>query len=248
MNNLVSIITPSYKSEKYISETIESVLKQTYKNWEMIIVDDCSPDNSNNVIESFIKLDTRIKLIRLDTNSGPAIARNKAIEEAQGRYIAFLDADDVWKKDKLTKQLDFMQKKDCALTYTAYEIMNETGELLHKKISTPLKVTYTDLLKSNHIGCLTAMYDTAKIGKIFMPLIQKRQDYGLWLKILRQTGVSYGIGEPLAIYRIMPTSVSSNKLDLLRYHYKLFREFENIGRLKTIYYLFWHVVTKLLYR
>ncbi len=248
MIELVSIITPSYKSAKFISQTIESVLTQTYQNWEMIIVDDVSSDNSNETIEKYIKKDSRIKLLKLEKNSGPAVARNKAIEEAKGRYIAFLDADDLWKPEKLEKQIIFMQKKDCALSYSAYETMNEEGVKLNNVINPSLKVSYADLLKSNHIGCLTAIYDTKKVGKIYMPLIKKRQDYGLWLRILKKSDFAYGIGESLATYRIMSNSVSSNKILLLKYHYILFREFENIGTLKTIYYLCWNVVTKLIYR
>lgn len=246
--DLVSIITPSYKSEKFISETIESVLAQTYTNWEMIIVDDVSPDNSNTVIEKYSKNDHRIKLIKLEQNSGPAIARNRAIQEAKGRYIAFLDADDLWKPEKLEKQLRFMQEKDCALSYSSYETMTEQGSPFNKFILPPLKISYKDLLKSNNIGCLTAVYDTKKVGKVFMPLINKRQDYGLWLKILRQVDFAYGIDESLAVYRIMSNSVSSNKLKLLKYHYKLFTECENISSISALYYLMWNILTKFIYR
>lgn len=248
MNNLVSVITPSYKSERFISQTIESVLDQTYTKWEMIIVDDLSPDNSNEIVEKYCKKDSRIKLIKLNKNSGPAVARNRAIEESNGRYISFLDADDLWKSEKLEKQIKFMQDKDCSLSYSAYETMSEEGVFDNNIINPPLKLSYKDLLKSNHIGCLTAIYDTQKVDKIFMPLIDKRQDYGLWLKILRKTDFAYGIGESLAAYRLMSNSVSSNKLKLLKYHYKLFTEFEKIGKIKTFYYLFWHIITKFLYR
>ena len=247
-NNLVSIITPSYKSEKFISQTIDSVLSQTYENWEMLIVDDVSPDNSNKIIEEYAKKDNRIKLIKLENNSGPAVARNRAIEEANGRYIAFLDADDLWTPEKLEKQLTFMKEKDCALTYSSYETMSEDGEVLSRVVNPPAKLSYKDLLKSNHIGCLTAVYDTNKIGKVYVPLINKRQDYGLWLRILRKIDYAYGINEPLARYRIMSNSVSSNKLSLLKYHYKLFTEFEQIGKIRALYYLCWHILTKLLYR
>ncbi|KAB7889784.1 glycosyltransferase family 2 protein [Poseidonibacter ostreae] len=247
-NELVSIITPSYKSERFISQTIESVLSQTYQNWEMIIVDDVSPDNSNEIIEEYTKKDSRIKLIKLEKNSGPAVARNRAIEEAKGRYISFLDADDLWKPDKLEKQIKFMREKDCALSYSAYETMSEEGKLQNKFINPPLKLSYNDLLKSNYIGCLTAIYDTHKVGKVYMPLIKKRQDYGLWLRILKKTDFAYATAEPLAVYRIMSDSVSSNKFKLLKYHYKLFTEFENISSIRALYYLGWNILTKLIYR
>ncbi|MBS9782785.1 MAG: glycosyltransferase family 2 protein [Arcobacter sp.] len=245
---LVSIITPSYNSERFISQTIESVLTQTYRDWEMLIVDDVSPDKSNDIIEKYIQKDSRIKLIKLEKNSGPAVARNRAIKEAKGRYIAFLDADDLWKPKKLEKQLNFMKERDCALVYCSYETMSEEGVLLDRFIKPPLKISYKDLLKSNYIGCLTAIYDTKKIGKVFMPIINKRQDYGLWLKILRKIDFAYGMGESLAIYRIMSKSVSSNKFKLLKYHYILFTKFENMNFMKAIYYLVCNILTKLIYR
>ena len=246
MNELVSIITPSYNSAKFISQTIESVLAQTYQNWEMIIVDDCSPDNSNEIIVRYKKKDARIKLIKLAKNSGPAVARNRAIKEAKGRYIAFLDADDLWKPEKLEKQLAFMNDHDCALSFSAYEIISEEGQNLEKRVRPPTKLSYRDMLKSNYIGCLTAMYDTRKVGKVYMPLINKRQDYGLWLKLLKKTDFAYGINEPLAIYRVLTNSVSSNKIKLLKYNYLLFREHEGFSSIKSLYYLTWNIFIKVL--
>lgn len=243
---LVSIITPSYNSSKYISQTIASVLSQTYQNWEMIIVDDASPDNSNHIIEEYCKKDNRIKLIKLETNSGPAVARNLAIQEAKGRYIAFLDADDLWLPQKLEKQVAFMQEKDCALSYTAYETMDAKGNKLEKIIVPPLHLRYSDMLKSNYIGCLTAMYDTHKLGKVYMPLLKKRQDYGLWLKILKQTDYAYGIAEPLARYRIRLESVSRDKVNLIKYNYLLFRKHEGFSVIKSAYYLVWNILIKVL--
>ena len=244
MNELISIITPSYKSERFIFKTIYSVLSQTYKNWEMIIIDDVSPDKSNKIIKEYIKQDSRIKLIKLEKNSGPAVARNRAIKEAKGRYIAFLDADDLWMTEKLEKQLAFMQEKDCALSYTAYETMSEDGRKLNTTINPPKELTYKELLKSNRIGCLTAMYDTEKLGKVYMPLIKKRQDYGLWLRILRGIDIAYGMDEVLATYRVMSNSVSSNKVDLLKYNYSLFREHEKFSVMKSLYYLIWNIYIK----
>ncbi|UTJ07345.1 glycosyltransferase family 2 protein [Arcobacter roscoffensis] len=244
----VSIITPSYNSKEVISRTIDSVLSQTYQNWEMIIVDDVSKDNSNEIIKEYTEKDNRIKLINLDKNSGPAVARNKAIAEAKGRYIAFLDADDLWKPKKLEKQISFMTEKDCALSYSSYETMTEEGKLLDKVIMPPSKLSYKDLLKTNYIGCLTAIYDTQKVGKVYMPLIKKRQDYGLWLKILKKTDYAYCIEEPLATYRLMSNSVSSNKFKLLKYNYLLFREYEGFSSIKAFYYLCWNILIKLLKR
>jgi len=232
---MVSIITPSYKSEKFISETIKSVLFQTYKNWEMIIVDDCSPDNSNEIIEEYCKKDSRIKLIKLEKNSGPAVARNRAIKEAKGRYIAFLDADDLWKPEKLEKQLLFMNENNLAFTYSSYDLIDEDNSDIGTFI-TKETITYEDMLKTCSVGCLTAIYDTEKLGKVYMPLIRKRQDYGLWLKILKKIGRTKGIVEPLAIYRIRKDSVSSNKIKAAQYQWKIYREVEKLNFFQSIYY------------
>ncbi len=239
MNDLVSIITPSYKSEKFIKRTIESVLNQTYTNWEMIIIDDCSPDNSNKIIEEYTKKDKRIKLIKLKKNSGPAIARNKGIELAEGRFIAFLDADDQWLPQKLEKQISFMKKENIPLTYSSYYIVDEEDKPLGKYIVEPT-ITYKELLKRNMIGCLTGIYDTKKLGKVYMPNILKRQDHALWLKILKEIKETKGILEPLAIYRMRKNSVSSNKLISARYQWKLYRDIENLSIFETLYYFTWY--------
>ena len=233
--DLVSIITPSYNSEKFISQTMESVLSQTYQNWEMIIVDDKSPDDSNIIIEKYIKQDKRIKLIKLNKNSGPAVARNVAIKEAKGRYIAFLDADDVWYPNKLEKQIAFMKENNLAFTYSAYEIIDEQDKSIGKFVP-PSFITCESMLKTCSVGCLTAIYDTKKLGKIFMPIIDKRQDYGLWLKILKKIKITKGLNEVLAKYRIRKNSVSSNKLKAAKYQWKIYRDVENLNLIKSIYY------------
>lgn len=235
MNNLVSIITPSYKSEKFIAQTLESVLSQTYQNWEMIIVDDVSPDNSNEIIEDYCKKDNRIKLIKLEKNSGPAVSRNRAIEEAKGRYIAFLDADDLWYPEKLEKQIKFLDENNLAFTYSSYNLIDEEGNKLGVFI-TQESINYNGMLKTCSVGCLTAIYDTKKLGKIFMPNILKRQDYGLWLKILKEIGNTKGSIEPLATYRVLKNSVSSNKLKAAQYQWKIYREVERLNIFQSIYY------------
>jgi len=234
-NSLVSIITPSYNSENFISETINSVIAQTYKNWEMIIVDDMSPDNSDKIIEEFIKKDERIKLIKLAKNNGPAVARNAAIKEAKGRYIAFLDADDLWIPEKLEKQINFMNKNNLSFTYSSYNLIDENNKNLGSFI-TKEKITYNEMLKTCSVGCLTAIYDTKKLGKVYMPNILKRQDYGLWLKILREINTAKGILEPLGTYRILKNSVSSNKINAAKYQWKIYREVEKLGLAKSAYY------------
>ena len=240
MKDLVSIITPSYNSLDFVSMTIDSVLNQTYQNWEMIIVDDVSSDNSCETIEAYSKKDSRIKLIRLEINSGPAIARNRALKEAKGRYMAFLDSDDLWHPDKLSKQISFMKEKGIALSYTGYYRIEEESEETIDQIPVPNKVDYSELLKQNIIGCLTAMYDTQKLGKVYMPTILKRQDFALWLNILKKIPYAYGIDEPLAYYRVRKTSVSSNKLIASKYNWKLYREIEKLPLYKAIYYFGWY--------
>lgn len=238
---LVSVITPSYNAESHLPKTIESVFAQTYKNWEMLIVDDCSPDNTNRLIESYVKQDGRIKLIKLEKNSGAAVARNKAIELAQGRYIAFLDSDDRWLPHKLEAQISFMQKKDIAFSYTAYDKINEQGNIIGT-VGVPDKVAYTDLLKVCSIGCLTAMYDTKKLGKVYMPLIRKRQDLGLWLRILKKVPYAYGIQQPLARYQVRPDSISANKRSAARYTWRLYRDVEHLNFAKALYYFCFYAV------
>ena len=246
MKDLVSIITPSYNALKFIPTTIESVLYQTYQHWEMIIVDDVSSDNSNDVIADYMNKDSRIRLIKLEKNSGPAIARNHAIKEAKGRYIAFLDSDDLWHPDKLFKQISFMHLNDVALSYSGYFRIEEKNEKVIDQIHVPVRVDYNELLKQNIIGCLTAIYDTHHIGKIYMPDILRRQDFGLWLKILKKVPYAYGLDEPLAYYRIRTSSVSSNKILASKYNWKLYREVEKLPLYKAIYYFGWYTYRSIL--
>lgn len=220
---LISIITPSYNSSDYVSETIEAILRQTYQNWELIITDDCSTDNTCEIIEKYAAEDSRIKLFRQSKNLGAGAARNNSIKEAKGRYIAFCDSDDRWYPDKLEKQVAFMQKMDCALSYTSYITCTEEGEN-HGLVICRRKETFATTKRDDKIGCLTAMYDTEKVGKVYMPLIRKRQDWGLMLNILMQCDVAYGIKEPLAIYRLRNNSISSNKKSLVKYNIRLYQD------------------------
>ncbi|RRV17558.1 glycosyltransferase family 2 protein [Pseudomonas saudiphocaensis] len=232
---LVSILTPSYNAEKYLAHTLESVIAQTFQAWELLVVDDCSPDNSNALIESYVAKDSRIKLVRLTENSGAAVARNKAIELARGRYIAFLDSDDRWLPSKLEKQIRFMQDNDVAFSYTAYEKRDGQGNACGV-VGVPSRVSYTDLLKVCSIGCLTAMYDTAKLGKVYMPLIRKRQDLGLWLRILKQIPYAYGVNEVLAQYQVRSDSISADKRVAAKYTWRLYRDIEKLCLVRAGYY------------
>jgi len=246
MNNLVSIITPSYNSENFISQTIKSVLNQTYQNWEMIIIDDVSTDNSRKIIESFMKKDDRIKLFKLSENSGAAISRNKAISLAKGNFIAFLDSDDLWLPKKLEHQLAFMIKNKYALTYTSYHIIEENGDNSNKIINCKEKLDYTRMLYSNEIGCLTAIYNVDLLGKVFMPTIRKRQDYGLWLKILKTEKYAYGLPEVLAEYRNRSQSISTNKVEMLKWNWNLYTNIENLSYFRATLYTVCNVINKLL--
>lgn len=234
---LVSIITPLYNSEKFIEETIKSVLSQTYNNWEMLIVDDCSTDNGVEIVEKYQVKDKRIKLIRLSKNGGGAVARNKGIEEAKGDYIAFLDSDDLWHYQKLEKQIKFMKKNNYTFTFTKYQQMNEKGEKLDRYINVPKTLTYRQTLLKNPIGCLTVIYNSKELGKIYMPLIRKRQDYALWLKILKKGIIAHGLNENLSYYRLLENSISSNKISLIKYQWKLYRKIEKLSILESFFYL-----------
>ena len=231
---LVSIITPSYNSAVFIGETIESILAQTYTNWELLITDDCSTDNTNDIISQYIQKDNRIKFFKLEKNSGAGVARNNSIKEAKGRFLAFCDSDDCWYPEKLEKQLAFMVNNNYEFTCTSYDIYNEISNVKVGYIKCKKKITYWNLLKDNSIGCLTSIYDTSRIGKIYMPTIRKRQDWGLWLTIIKKTKTVYGLQETLAKYRIRENSISSNKIAMLKYNYKLYKDVEGFSSFSSI--------------
>ena len=234
-NCMVSVITPSHNTEKYIARTMDSVLAQTYNDWEMIIVDDLSTDNSPSIIESYAEKDPRIKLIRSKEKSGASGARNRAIEEANGKYIAFLDADDLWMPQKLEKQIEFMTEHDLAFTYSSYKTMDKDGKALTTFIVPP-EISYESLLETCSVGCLTAIYDKEKLGKMYLPKLPTKEDYVLWLNIMKKIGTTKGIIEPLALYRTGEASVSSDKVNAALWQWKVYRDVEHIGLAKSIYY------------
>lgn len=241
----VSVITPLYNSAEFIDKTIRSVLAQTYHDWEMIMVDDCSKDRSLVIAQSYAELDGRIKVIALDKNSGAAVARNAAIRAAKGRYIAFLDSDDQWLPHKLETQLSFMRNRDVAFSFSAYEKIDEYGGAVGV-VGVPERVGYTDLLKVCSIGCLTSVYDTKKLGKIYMPLIRKRQDLGLWLRILKKEPYAYGIDQVLAKYQLRSGSISANKFLAAKFTWRLYRKVEGLGFLAAGYYFLHYSVNGVL--
>ena len=239
MEPLVSIITPLYNSEKYIAETIEFVLAQTYSNWEMIIVDDCSKDNGVEIVEKYREKDKRIKLYQNEINKGVSYTRNRAIDIAQGKYIAFLDSDDLWKKEKLEKQINFMEQNNIVLSYTAYEKINEDGSK-RGEIRVPEKLDYKELLKNCLIGFLTAIYRKEEL-KNFKFINSKAEDYIFWLSILKKIEYAYGINEILASYRVLNNSRSSNKIDIVKFHWKICRKIEKLSLLRSISYYFIYI-------
>ncbi|WP_245613689.1 glycosyltransferase family 2 protein [Alkalihalobacterium bogoriense] len=241
----ISVITPTYNSGRFIKETIDSVLNQTFENWEMIIVDDCSSDNTIDIINDYIKTDGRIRLIQLSINSGPAVARNTAIKNAKGRYIAFLDSDDVWYPEKLERQLQFMENSKVAFSFSKYENINESGTKKGTVEDIPEKVTYKQLLKNNVIGCLTVMLDRDQIKDVEMINIRTRQDYVLWLSLTKRGFTAYGLQEVLAKYRNVQHSVSSNKFKMAKQNWKVYRQIEQLSFFKSTWYFLQYVFSKL---
>jgi len=236
-NALVSIVTPSFNSEKYIQETIRSIQAQTYTHWEHIIVDDESSDQTVAIIQSLQKEDSRIKLFVLPENSGSAIARNKGIEEARGSYLTFIDSDDIWFTDFIENSIRTIQQKKIPFVFSSYKRSNEHLEFVYSDFIVPKRVTYTDILKTNSISCLTAFLDITTLGKKKMPLVRKRQDMGLWLQYLKEIDVAYGIQEPKAIYRIRKDSLSRNKWKLLQSQWYFYRKVEHLNIVQSAYYM-----------
>lgn len=223
LNGLVSIVTPSYNSANYIGETIEAIQAQTYKTWELLITDDCSSDDTLDVIQEYADKDPRIKVFSLCTNSGAGAARNNSIKKAQGRYIAFCDSDDIWLPDKLEKQIALMNEKGAVCCYGAYYECNEDGlriRILHVRSS----LTFIQEKHANQIGMLTGIYDMTLIGKQYMPLIRKRQDWAMWLEVMKLCRIAVGITEPVAEYRIRDNSISRNKQSLIKYNAAIYKE------------------------
>ncbi|ANB98333.1 glycosyltransferase family 2 protein [Vibrio parahaemolyticus] len=230
--SLVSIIMPSYNSEGTILESIQSVLSQTYKNWELIIVDDRSTDNTWQVIQTYADKYDNIRIYQNKENLGAGASRNFAIKKARGRFIAFLDSDDLWTEDKLAEQIPFMLENNYPLTYTHYSRFNSEEEL--SVVTAPEYTTYKKLMYSNVIGCLTAVYDTQALGKRYMPLIRKRQDMGLWLDILKDTPKAYCLPKPLAKYR-MDSGMTANKFSVLSYQWKFYRDVVGLSLPRSLF-------------
>jgi len=235
MNPIVSIVMPMYNAEAFVEEAVASVQAQSLEEWELLIVDDASTDASAERVARLAQGDARIKLIRLSENGGAGVARNAGIREARGRFIAFLDADDRWTPEKLDRQTRFMRDRGLAFSYAAYFRMSELGEPIGV-VGVPERLTYSDLLKTCYIGCLTAIYDTQFFGKVYMPVIRRRQDYALWLKLLKKVEYAEGINEPLAYYRLRGDSISAKKMGTSLYTWNMYRKVERLPLLKAAYF------------
>jgi len=245
---LVSIVTPCYNCEKYIGEAIESVLAQTYTNWEMFIIDDGSTDNSFNIAKHFAQKDERIKLIKQEQNNGVSIARNKAIELSKGEYLAFLDSDDLWLPEKLEKQLTFMVEKNCDFSFTRYEHIDENGESLNKIARVIKKLTYKKMLFHDFVGCLTVMYKQNLNDKIYHPILRNCDDYALFLKVLQHVKNAIGYNENLAKYRILKNSLSRNKFNKVSYFVEIMTKHENQNIFAAYFYMFTNQLIKFFWK
>jgi teichuronic acid biosynthesis glycosyltransferase TuaG len=233
-DELVSVIVPVYNSEKYVKDAIESVINQTYKKWEMIMVNDCSTDHSKEIINQYATMDQRIKCYDLEENSGTAVARNRAIELAEGRFLAFLDADDLWVSDKLEYQIGYMLKNGFAFTFSDYELINDNGDSLEKKIAMPESISYNEYLTNTIIQTLTVVIDRKYIKDVKMPLLRRGQDFAAWLAVLKDDNVAHGINKGLGKYRRTPGSLSSNKFKAARRTWHIYRKVEKLTRIKAL--------------
>ncbi len=234
--DLVSIIMPCYNMEAYVAQSIASVRAQTYTEWELLVVDDGSTDGSRKIVTELAKADTRIQPIFLETNSGIAAARNAGLHRAVGRYLAFLDSDDLWEPCKLAVQLTFMKERDAAFTYSSYYRVDESFNVIDTK-KVPAQLSYPELLKKNEIGCLSVIIDRQKTGDFQMPDI-RHEDYATWLFLLRTTGLTAcGIQQPLARYLVRGGSVSRNKGKSMAWVYRIYRSQEGMSPLTAALYL-----------
>ncbi len=246
MSDLVSILTPTYNAEKFIRATIASVQNQTYQNWEMILVDDGSTDQTVSIIEEFAQKDDRLKLHKLEKNSGNGFARNTALGKARGRYIAYLDADDLWFPEKLDKQIDFLESTKTYFTFSFYDCIDEEGNDLKRRVEAPVPLTYKQLFFCNYVGNLTAVYDADYFGKISLPASQKRQDWRLWLTILKQLKTVDAVPEALAFYRIRKDSISASKFKLIKHNFGVYREFHGYNLVFAVLLMIRFLFTQLI--
>ena len=246
--DLVSIITPAYNAQKTLVATIESVRTQTYQNWEMIISNDCSTDGTKEIAEQYAAVDKRIHVINAEANGGVAKARNIALEKAQGKYIAFLDSDDLWESIKLENQIEFMKINGIAFSFTSYQLIDENGNKLDKFVYSKSKMRYQEVLRNTLIYCLTVVVDRDKVGSFKMPPLSHTEDQLTWVDILKRGYVAYGMPEVLALYRVSSNSLTSSKVKSAKLQWETYRKYCKFGLLKSsLYFISYaiHAVTKL---
>lgn len=232
---LVSIIVPCFNMENYIADTIRSVQRQTHSRWELLIVDDLSTDHTAEIVQSFCKDDERIHFSIKEKHSGIASSRNQAISKAKGRFLAFLDADDIWHPEKLEYQLNFMLERQIGFSYTAYDLIDEGGTPLGKTIKTAGNLDYKAYLHNTIIGCSTVMIDTDKVGPVVVPDFRTSEDTATWLDILKKGFNTYAIDTPLTSYKIRRNSASSNKLKASADLWRVYRKHEKLPLPTAIY-------------
>ena len=246
MEKLVSIIIPTYNSADFIADTLASVQQQTYPNWEVILVDDGSTDTTLTIAQHIAQTDHRIRIFKNPTNSGTGVTRNNALHHCQGNYIAFLDADDVWKPNKLERQLQFMQEQQQPFTFSFYECIDEAGNPLQKLVEAPRNLSYRQLFFCNYVGNLTGIYDADFFGKIAISSIRKRQDWMLWLTILKKLKSAKPVPESLAYYRIRNNSLSASKVALLQHNFAVYRQFHRYNFVAALFIMLGFLFTQLL--
>ena len=244
-NPLISILMPAYNSEAFIQESIDSVKNQTYTNWELIIIDDKSIDNTKEIVKNNCQIDNRIKLYEMEFNSKPAKCRNVGLLHSTGEYIAFLDSDDLWKPEKLKKQLEYMINNDCDFSFTEYDHINEKNEPLKKRAKIIRRLSYKKMLYHCFTGCLTVMY---KKNGILTPEVKNTEDYALFLDVLKKVKNAHGIPESMAYYRITNNSFSRNKIKKIKSFYEVFMKYNYLSIFQATFYLITNQVIKLLWK
>ena len=241
IDDLVSIVMPAYNSGEFIADSIKSILVQTYPHWELLITDDCSTDNTVEVIKELSKNDERIKLFVLEKNGGAAVARNNSLEHVRGRFIAFLDSDDMWLPEKLNKQINFMRDNNYPISFTSYEVLDEYKNSTNTIINSVNKIDYKGFLKNTIIGMSTSMIDSSIVGEFRLINLRANQDACLWASLLRKGFIAYGIFEILAQYRVRSGSISYNKFKAAKNVWFMYYNVEKLGLMKSAYYFTFYV-------
>lgn len=246
--NKVSIIMPSYNAAKFIAVSIQSVIEQTYTDWELLITDDCSKDNSAEIAKTFAEKDHRIKTFSTGKNSGAAIARNISLKNATGKYIAFLDSDDTWEPNKLEEQINFMQSQHIAFSFSDYDVMTEEGKSTGNTIHVPKVIGYHNYLRNTIIGCLTVIIDKEQTSYFEMPNIKSSHDMALWLLIMKRGFKAYGYNKTLAHYRIVSTSNTSKKWKAAKDVWRVYRDIEQLNPIYSAFCFFGYAINAIIKR